>query len=52
MNMTDLFEFTDTAADPGFPVWGGGRRPPTRALSATTYGKTKELDPVGGGGIR
>ena len=42
-------------ADPGFPVGGGadplggGCQPLTRTLSAKTYVKTKEIDPVGGG---
>ena len=35
--------------DPGFPV-GGGANFRRRHFSVKTYVKTKELDPVGGGG--
>ena len=37
-------------ADPGFPVGGGGADLRCGCFSAKTYAKTKELDPVGGGG--
>ena len=38
-----------SVADPGFPV-GGGADLRRGHFSAKTYAKTKELDPVGGGG--
>ena len=49
-------QFTDAqhdraAADPGFPV-GWGRRAIGGCFSAKMYVKTKELDPVEGGGWR
>ena len=48
-----------SVADPGFPVGGvcravgGGGGADLRCghFSAKTYAKTKELDPVGGGGV-
>ena len=37
-------------ADPGFPVGGGGANLRCVHFLVKTYVKTKEIDPVGGGG--
>ena len=39
-------------ADPGFPVGGGGRRPPTRVLFGGNVCKNEELGPTCEGGAR
>ena len=39
-----------SVADPGFPVGGGAADLRRGYFLAKTYAKTKELDPVGGGG--
>ena len=39
------------AADPGFPVGGGGAPTSDASTLVEMYAKTKELDPIGGGGV-
>ena len=48
------FMVLSPVADPGFPIWWGDAEPSggadlrRRHFSAKTYGKMKELDPIGG----